>query len=106
MPAAVAPPDNPQKRRELGGAGGAGKAGGSGKAGGGIRAPVPTSRVQMERNVCNKLSHFCRRPSKYQTWLMAASRPRSRRPTATTRKAKISCAAREQKKKAQINHDS
>jgi len=60
----------------------------------------------MERNVCNKLSHFCRRPSKYQTWLMAASRPRSRRPTATTRKAKISCAAREQKKKAQINHDS
>jgi len=45
MPASVAPPDNPQKRRELGGAGGAGKAGGSGKAGGGIRAPVPTSRV-------------------------------------------------------------
>lgn len=59
--------------------------------GGGTTAPVPTRRrleleLELEQNVCNKLSHFCRRPSKYQTWLMAEEQKEQRTANGEKRK--------------------
>lgn len=69
--------------------------------------------MEAKQNVCNKLSHFCRRPPKYQTWLIQQRQQQQRQQqqhpttvgittTPTTNnnnKVKMSCAVGEKYKK-------